>query len=215
MDTEVVQRFSHEAQTLARLNHPNIVPAFDAGHTDECYYMAMGYIDGETLEDKLKRSGSMDELELLKISLKVIDALEYAWNEFKLLHRDIKPANIMIDQMGEVRIMDMGIAKNTMEDGGLTQAGMVVGTPFFMSPEQAQASTGIDFRSDVYALAATMYHMITGVLPFQGPNVMAILAKKVNGRSSRLMKLNLMLQKRHQLSFKTSGLPCDQAFRRF
>ena len=179
MDTEVVQRFSHEAQTLARLNHPNIVPAFDAGHTDECYYMAMGYIDGETLEDKLKRSGSMDELELLKISLKVIDAFEYAWNEFKLLHRDIKPANIMIDQMGEVRIMDMGIAKNTMEDGGLTQAGMVVGTPFFMSPEQAQASTGIDFRSDVYALAATMYHMITGVLLFR-PNVMAILAKKVN-----------------------------------
>ena len=180
MDAEVVKRFTYEAQTLARLNHPNIVPAFDAGHTDECYFMAMGYIDGETLEDKLKRKGAMDELELLEISLKVIDALEYAWDEFRLLHRDIKPANIMIDQMGEVRIMDMGIAKNTTEDGGLTQAGLVVGTPFFMSPEQAQASTGIDYKSDIYALAATMYQMITGILPFQGPNVMAILAKKVN-----------------------------------
>lgn len=180
MDREVVDRFTHEAQTLARLNHTNIVPAFDAGHTDECYYMAMGYIDGETLEDKLKRKGPMDEVELIKISLKVIDALEYAWNEFKLLHRDIKPANIMIDQMGEVRLMDMGIAKNTTEDGGLTRPGLVVGTPFFMSPEQAQASAGIDYKSDVYALAASMYQMVTGVLPFQGQNVMAILAKKVN-----------------------------------
>ena len=180
MDREVVDRFTYEAQTLARLNHTNIVPAFDAGHTDECYYMAMGYIDGETLEDKLKRKGPMDEVELIKISLKVIDALEYAWNEFKLLHRDIKPANIMIDQMGEVRLMDMGIAKNTTEDGGLTRPGLVVGTPFFMSPEQAQASAAIDYKSDVYALAASMYQMVTGILPFQGQNVMAILAKKVN-----------------------------------
>jgi eukaryotic-like serine/threonine-protein kinase len=168
MDKEVVSRFTHEAQTLARLNHPNIVPAFDAGFTDECYYMAMGYIDGETLEDHLRRSGPYEELELLIITGKVIDALEYAWSEFKLLHRDIKPANIMIDQMGEVRIMDMGIAKNTIEDGGLTRVGLVVGTPFFMSPEQAQASTGIDFRSDIYALAASMYQLLTAFCHFRG-----------------------------------------------
>ena len=180
MDREVVDRFAHEAQVLASLNHPYIVPAFDAGHTDECYYMAMGFVDGETLEDRLKRNGRMDETEVLNIATKVADALKYAWTEFKLLHRDIKPANIMIDNMKEVKIMDMGIAKNTTDDGGLTKVGLVVGTPFYMSPEQAQASTGIDFRSDVYALAASMYHLLTGTLPFQGPNVMAILAKKVN-----------------------------------
>ena len=180
MDKEVVDRFAHEAQVLASLNHPYIVPAFDAGHTSECYYMAMGYVDGETLEDRLKRHGRMDETEVINIALKVAEALKYAWTEFKLLHRDIKPANIMIDNMKEVKIMDMGIAKNTTDDGGLTKVGLVVGTPFYMSPEQAQASTGIDFRSDVYALAASMYHLMTGTLPFQGPNVMAILAKKVN-----------------------------------
>ncbi|MCM8540784.1 MAG: protein kinase [Lentisphaeraceae bacterium] len=180
MDKEVVDRFAHEAQILASLNHPSIVPAFDAGHTSECYYMAMGYVDGETLEDRLKRHGRMDETEVLDIALKIAEALKYAWNEFKLLHRDIKPANIMIDNMNEIKIMDMGIAKNTTDEGGLTKVGLVVGTPFYMSPEQAQASTGIDFRSDVYALAATMYHILTGSLPFQGPNVMAILAKKVN-----------------------------------
>jgi len=180
MDREVVDRFTHEAQVLASLNHTNIVPAFDAGHTDDCYYMAMGFIDGETLEDRLKRKGKMDELEVLTIAQKVGGALRYAWEEFKLLHRDIKPANIMLDSMDEVKIMDMGIAKNTQDDGGLTKVGLVVGTPFYMSPEQAQASTGIDFRSDLYALAASMYHVLTGTLPFQGPNVMAILAKKVN-----------------------------------
>lgn len=179
-DREVVDRFTHEAQVLASLNHPYIVPAFDAGHTDDCYYMAMGYVDGETLEDRLKRHGRMDEGEVIDLAFKVADALKYAWTEFKLLHRDIKPANIMLDKMGEIKIMDMGIAKNTTDDGGLTKVGLVVGTPFYMSPEQAQASTGIDFRSDIYALAASMYHLLTGTLPFQGPNVMAILAKKVN-----------------------------------
>ena len=179
-DREVVERFTHEAQVLASLNHPSIVPAFDAGHTDDCYYMAMGFVDGETLEDRLKRKGKMDELEVLGIAKKVGEALKYAWDEFKLLHRDIKPANIMLNTMDEVKIMDMGIAKNTQDDGGLTKVGLVVGTPFYMSPEQAQASTGIDFRSDLYALAASMYHVLTGTLPFQGPNVMAILAKKVN-----------------------------------
>lgn len=179
-DREVVDRFTHEAQVLASLNHPYIVPAFDAGHTDDCYYMAMGYVDGETLEDRLKRHGRMEETEVIDLAFKVADALKYAWTEFKLLHRDIKPANIMLDKMGEIKIMDMGIAKNTTDDGGLTKVGLVVGTPFYMSPEQAQASTGIDFRSDIYALAASMYHLLTGTLPFQGPNVMAILAKKVN-----------------------------------
>lgn len=180
LDREVVDRFTHEAQVLASLNHPSIVPAFDAGHTDDCYYMAMGFVDGETLEDRLKRKGKMDEQEVLGIARKVGEALKYAWDEFKLLHRDIKPANIMLNSMDEVKIMDMGIAKNTQDDGGLTKVGLVVGTPFYMSPEQAQASTGIDFRSDLYALGATMYHVLTGTLPFQGPNVMAILAKKVN-----------------------------------
>jgi serine/threonine protein kinase len=182
MDPEVIERFNNEAKILASLNHPNIVSAVDSGQTSECYYMAMSFVDGETLEDKMKRRGRLDEQEALVIFKKVAHAIGYAWTEFKLLHRDIKPANIMIDSREEVKIMDMGIAKNMNDDneGGLTRVGLVVGTPFYMSPEQAQASADIDYRSDIYSLAASMYHLLTNVLPFQGPNVMAILARKVS-----------------------------------
>ena len=182
MDPEVIERFNNEAKILASLNHPNIVSVVDSGQTSECHYMAMSFVDGETLEDKMKRRGCLDEQEALVIFKKVAHAIGYAWTEFKLLHRDIKPANIMIDSREEVQIMDMGIAKNMNDDseGGLTRVGLVVGTPFYMSPEQAQASEDIDYRSDIYSLAASMYHLLTNILPFQGPNVMAILARKVS-----------------------------------
>ncbi len=175
-----VDRFLHEAQTLARLNHVNIVPAYAAGEFENCHYLAMGYIDGMTLEDRLRKEKRISESDILKIASKLSDALCYAWEECRMLHRDIKPANVMIDGTGEIKLMDFGIAKNLGDDGGLTQSGFVVGTPFYMSPEQAQGSRDIDFRSDLYALGATLYHLVTGRMPFSGPNLIAILSRKMN-----------------------------------
>ncbi len=175
-----VDRFLHEAQTLARLNHVNIVPAYAAGVFENCHYLAMGYIDGMTLEDRLRKEKRISETDILKIASKLSDALCYAWEECRMLHRDIKPANVMIDGTGEIKLMDFGIAKNLGDDGGLTQSGFVVGTPFYMSPEQAQGSRDIDFRSDLYALGATLYHLVTGRMPFSGPNLIAILSRKIN-----------------------------------
>ena len=174
------KRFLKEAQILAKLNHPNIVPAYDAGSTANCHYMSMGYINGKTLEDMQRKSGVLSEIEMLDVMKKLGDALNYAWTESKLLHRDIKPANIMVDEFNTVKLMDMGIAKNMNEDASLTQAGFIVGTPYFMSPEQAQSSPYLDFRSDLYALGCTMYQMLSGKLPYTGPNIMAILSNKMS-----------------------------------
>jgi serine/threonine protein kinase len=180
VNDEDKKRFLKEAQILAKLNHPNIVPAYDAGSTANCHYMSMGYINGKTLEDMQRKSGVLAELEMLDVMKKLSNALNYAWTESKLLHRDIKPANIMVDEFNIVKLMDMGIAKNMNEDASLTQAGFIVGTPYFMSPEQAQSSPNLDFRSDLYALGCTIYQMLSGKLPYTGPNIMAILSNKMS-----------------------------------
>ena len=183
------KRFLKEAQILAKLNHPNIVPAYDAGTTENCHYMTMGFINGKTLEDMQRKSGVLPELEMLEAMEKLTNALRYAWEQSKLLHRDIKPANIMIDEFNTVKLMDMGIAKNMNEDASLTQAGFIVGTPYFMSPEQAQSSPNLDFRSDLYALGCTMYQMLSGKLPYTGPNIMAILSNKLSNNFISLEKV--------------------------
>ncbi len=176
-DREYVERFMNEVRMLGRLNHPNIVTAFEAGHDSGHYYLAMLFVDGESLDARLERDGPLPAKEALQIALKVADALSYAWDEFEILHRDIKPANIMIDRGGEVRLMDMGISKQASEDSGLTMAGFVVGTPHYMSPEQAKGNQALDFRADLYSLGATLYHLVAGQPPYAGESTMNILAQ--------------------------------------
>lgn len=177
---ELVDRFLHEIRMAAQLEHPNIVTAFDAGEDAGYYYLAMSYIEGEDLHDRLARIGHMGEHYAFEIALKVAQALDYAWETHKILHRDIKPANIMIDKAGEVKLMDMGIAKSLNEDSNLTMAGMFVGTPYYMSPEQAKGQTDIDCRADIYSLGATLYNLVTGKKPFEGPNPVSILSKHLS-----------------------------------
>ncbi|WDE95901.1 serine/threonine-protein kinase [Lentisphaera profundi] len=172
------QRFLQEAQILAQLNHPNIVPVYDAGSADDCYYMTMSYVNGQTLEEVLKNTQSLKEIDALKLCLKIIKGLRYAWDEFGILHRDIKPANIMIDQNHDIKIMDMGIAKNTQQDAHITQTSHFVGTPYFMSPEQAQANSDLDFKADLYSVGCTLYNMLVGSVPFEGGNIMEIMEHK-------------------------------------
>jgi len=173
---EDVDRFMHEVRMLAKLDHPNIVTAFEAGQHDGHHYLAMTLVNGETLDDMLRKQGPLPEKEVLSVGLKVARALAYAWERFQLLHRDVKPSNIMIDRTGEVKLMDMGISKSLTEDHSLTNTGMVVGTPWYMSPEQAQGHD-VDCRSDMYALGATLYHLLTGHPVHDGPSTMAILTK--------------------------------------
>ena len=176
---ELLTRFLHEIQMAGKLDHPNIVSAFDAGEDDGFYFLAMSFVEGEDLADRLEREKQFSEREGLEICAKMADALGYAWNKYGLLHRDIKPANIMVDSDGTVKLMDMGIAKTMTEDSKLTMVGLFVGTPYYMSPEQAQSLPTMDFRSDIYALGATLYHLITGTRPFDAQSAVAVLTKHV------------------------------------
>jgi len=178
VDKEMVQRFINEVHMLARVDHPNIVTAFEAGEHEGVYYLAMTYVDGEDLGTRIKREGKIPEKEALQIMRKAAVALAYAWNEHKILHNDMKPDNILIDHKGEVRIMDLGLAKDTFESTGLTMSGVAFGTPNYMSPEQATGARDLDFRSDQYAVGASLYRLITGALPHSGTSVIEVLTKK-------------------------------------
>jgi len=175
----LVQRFLNEVRTAARLEHPNIVTAYDAGEDSGVYYMAMAYVKGEGLNEKLQREGAIAEKEALHMVRKLVPALAYAWDEHRMLHRDIKPANIMLDRHGEPKITDMGLSKSLVEDSGMTVSGTVMGTPNYMSPEQAEGRKEIDFRADMYSLGATLYHMVTGAKPFDGTSFVETLRKQL------------------------------------
>ena len=162
---EEKQEFITEIRTLAKLSHPNIVTAFEAGEAKGSYYLAMSYVQGESLEEYLILNGSFEEKHAIKICLEVAKALKYAWERLQLLHRDIKPANIMIDESGNVKLMDLGIAIRFGEE---EDEDTIVGSPYYMSPEQARFDAVPDERSDIYSLGATLYHMLTNSEPYHG-----------------------------------------------
>jgi uncharacterized ferredoxin-like protein len=178
-DPHLVHRFLREVEMLAKVDHPNIVTAFDAGQEQGAYYLAMTYVDGEDLEKRMKRVGKLPEREALDIIRKVAEALKYAWEEHRILHNDVKPGNIIIDTRGHVKLMDLGLSKSVFEDTGMSMTGKTFGTPNYMSPEQAQGSKNLDTRSDQYALGATLYRLVTGVLPHSGTSVVELLTKKL------------------------------------
>jgi eukaryotic-like serine/threonine-protein kinase len=174
-----IERFQGEIKNSAKLDHPNIITAFDAGCKSGFYYLASSYVDGENLEQKLNKQSKIVEKDALKITLGIAEALSYAWSEFNLLHRDIKPSNIIIDKNNIPKLMDMGLSKCINEDPSLTYDGEIVGTPYYMSPEQAKGNMDLDLRSDIYSLGATLYHLVTGQLPFDGASSVGILTKHI------------------------------------
>ncbi|MCF7791092.1 MAG: serine/threonine protein kinase [Victivallales bacterium] len=174
-----VKRFQEEIKNSAKLDHINIIPAFDAGYENGLYYLVSAYVEGENLEQKLNRQKKVPETDALKIMLGISEALSYAWSEFNMLHRDIKPSNIIIDKKGVPKLMDMGLSKCVNEDPSLTYDGEVVGTPYYMSPEQAKGKKRLDLRSDIYSLGASLYHIVTGQTPFTGDSSVGILTKHI------------------------------------
>ncbi len=138
-------------------------------------------VDGETVKDRFDRHGRLDAVEALAICVYVAEALKYARNKNRLIHRDIKPHNIFLTASGEVRLGDMGLAKTL---GGtttsLTQTGMMMVSPHYISPEQAKGVKDIDFRADIYSLGCTLFHLVTGRPPYEGENSLVVINKHVN-----------------------------------
>lgn len=184
-DPEFVERFYREARTAAALKHPNILPVYDAGSTEDFYYIVMGYAEGGTLED-LIRMGPLDIEIAIKIVVQLAEALEYAHSK-GVIHRDIKPSNILLDEEGRPLLSDFGIAK-ALEGTKLTQTGIIIGTPEYMSPEQGQGKK-IDHRSDIYSLGVVLYEMLTGQLPFKADTPMGIIYKHISEPPPPIRKL--------------------------
>ncbi len=178
-DGQYLERFFTEVRTLARIEHPNVVKAIETGwvEDEDIYYFSMRYVEGEDLKRRLDTQGKMPEEDALNVIMHVGLALDYVWNKYQLIHRDIKPANIIVTPEGEVKLMDLGISKSMKDKtrADLTMAGMMVGSPYYVSPEQAKAKKDIDFRADMYSLGASFFHMLTGKPPFESENAMAII----------------------------------------
>jgi len=173
---EEIRRFRREAEAASRLQHSNIVPIHTIGEVGGRHYFVMDFIEGKTVSDMID-DGELTPRMSLEIVEQVAQALDYA-HQRGVIHRDMKPANIIIDHMGRPQIMDFGLAKQLDEDTGLTRSGTTMGTPAYMPPEQAEGDlAGIDAQSDVYALGAVLYEMLTGQPPFDGPTTMSILMK--------------------------------------
>lgn len=172
---EAVDRFMREVRLLAKLAHPNLVTAYTAGSFGDIHYLAMSYVAGETMHSRIQRKGPLGEEEALSVALCVARALHHAWDRHNILHRDVKPSNIMVDDDGEIKLTDLGLSKSLLEEGDSTQSGLLIGTPHYMSPEQAQGHPATDVRTDIYGLGATLYHMLCGAPPFPSDNVREIL----------------------------------------
>lgn len=178
MQEGAVDRFLQEVKMAARLKHPNIVRAYEAGEDHGVYFLAMDFVEGTAIDDRLKNDGAMSETEVRVIAEKLGRALDQIWTKHKMIHRDIKPANIMLDEYGEPLLMDMGLSKALEDEDGLTMSSAIMGSPNYMSPEQSIGAERVDFRTDMYSLGATFYHMLTGKVPFKGKSVMEVLRKQ-------------------------------------
>lgn len=165
-DPQLRQRFENEANFMASLNHPNITRVLDIEEQDETLVIVMELIEGEGLDDRVKRTGPLSNTEVKVIFTQVLNAFEYAHSK-GIVHRDIKPANIFIDKYNQVKILDFGIAKIFGLGNEMTQTGTQMGTPVYMSPEQVRGEKSIDHRSDIYSLGITLYFLLSGKAPYE------------------------------------------------
>jgi len=183
-DDAYIQRFMREAHIIAKINHPNITHIYDTGQSEDMYYIAMEFVEGLSLSQAIKRNGPISPDETVDIMLQCAQGLKAAW-EHMIIHRDIKPDNILVTSKMRVKIADFGLAKGTAEMDSLTNTGQIMGTPYYMSPEQCRGED-TDFRTDVYSLGVTLYFMLTGSAPFPGANSAEVIYKHINAPIPKL-----------------------------
>ncbi|MEO5798478.1 MAG: serine/threonine-protein kinase, partial [Gemmatimonadales bacterium] len=186
------ERFLREVEVAAKLSHPNILPVFDSGEAQGFLYYVMPLVEGESLPDRLKREKQLPVGEALRIAREVAEALAHAHSR-GVVHRDIKPANILLNE-GHAMVADFGIARAASSGGqALTQTGLAIGTPQYMSPEQASGDPNIDGRTDIYALGCVLYEMLAGEPPFTGPTAQAIIARALTETPRPLQQTRVTL----------------------
>ncbi len=183
------ERFQREIDTAARLQHPHILTVHDSGETDGQLWFTMPFVEGESLRERLRREVQLPVDEALRIATDAARALEYA-HHHGVVHRDIKPENLLLTTDGSTLVADFGIARALSEgEDRLTQTGMSVGTPAYMSPEQAAGDRSLDGRSDIYSLGCVLYEMLAGEPPFSGPTAQAVMAKRLSGEVPRVREV--------------------------
>src|SRR5438067_4773167 len=192
-DAVLLKRFEREFSTTQRLDHPNIVRSLACDLKADPPYLVMEFIEGESLGNIIDRRGALPEAEAVALITQVAGALQEAHNH-GIYHRDVKPDNILVAADGTAKLTDLGIAKDLQTECDLTNAGRGLGTPHFMAPEQLANAKNVDGRCDVYALGATLYMMVTGVIPFftRGP-LLEVFKKKARNQYTppRELKPNL------------------------
>ena len=172
-----IERFYAEGRAAAQLNHPNIVQAFDVGNEKETYFFVMEYVDGRTVHDDITENKRYSEADAIDVVIQVAEALEHA-HERGLVHRDVKPKNIMISRQGPVKLADMGLARAMSDkEAAEAESGKAFGTPYYISPEQIRGEKNIGPQADIYSLGATLYHMVTGTVPFEGKDPASVMRK--------------------------------------
>ena len=189
-DEDFIQRFLEEARAAGRLNHPNVVQVYDAGHEGDYHYMSMEFLEGGSLEELLEREERLDIIRAVEAARDAAQALQFA-QQNHIVHRDIKPANLLLTLDGTVKVGDLGIAADLRQySGGVEATGKtpVAGSPRYMAPEQARGES-LDQRADIYGLGATLYKMVAGVAPFDGASVKEIIRAKMDNDPPPLRKL--------------------------
>lgn len=172
-----LRRFLREARAVAKLNHPNIVSGIDVGEARGCHYFVMEFVEGPTLLEVVEQRGKLPEKAATRITKQVAAALGHA-HKNRLVHRDVKPANVILTRGGQqAKLLDLGLAKEVSDDAGDTAEGRPMGTPSYISPEQARGERTVDIRSDIYSLGATYFHAVTGRVPFEGQTAAVVMAK--------------------------------------
>src|SRR5262245_46749629 len=176
------ERFQREIRLAARLQHPHILTVLDSGDAGGRLWFTMPFVEGESLRDRLRRERQLPVDDALRIAREAAQALQYA-HDHGVIHRDIKPENLLLTRDGNTLVADFGIARG-LDAGGagnekLTDTGLVVGTPAYMSPEQAAGDRTLDARSDVYSLASVLYEMLAGEPPFSAPTLQAMIVKRL------------------------------------
>src|SRR5256712_2958762 len=173
------ERFHREIMLAARLQHPHILTVLDSGEAAGQLWFTMPFVEGESLRDRLRRERQLPVEDALRIAREAAAALDYA-HRHGVVHRDIKPENILLTADGDTLVADFGIARAIGGKDGLTQTGLAIGTPAYMSPEQVAGDKTLDARTDVYSLASVLYEMLAGEAPWTGPTAQSIMAKRLS-----------------------------------